>query len=144
MTLEEQQEWEEREMANEVDFLNCHIDPAPFQLVEKSSLLKVSISRFDYATFYQYLLCPFPLSHKMYILQVHSMFSMLGVNIAYVTAIGRLIGVVGLKELRSGIENANSGAPSKSQTPKANESNTNEGMITKNYNLKMDLFQCFF
>ena len=68
------------------------------------------------------------------------MFSMLGVNIAYVTAIGRLIGVVGLKELRSGIENANSGAPSKSQTPKANESNTNEGMITKNYNLKMDLF----
>ena len=46
------------------------------------------------------------------------MFSMLGVNIAYVTAIGKLIGVVGLKELRSGIENANSGAPSKSQTPK--------------------------
>ena len=41
MTLEEQQEWEEREMANQVDFLNCHIDPAPFQLVEKSSLLKV-------------------------------------------------------------------------------------------------------
>merc|ERR1712156_367540 len=30
-----------------------------------------------------------------------------GVNHAYVTAIGRLIGVVGLKELRSGIENAN-------------------------------------
>ena len=54
MTLEEQQEWEEREMANEVDFLNCHIDPAPFQLVEKSSLLKVSISRFKYATFQTY------------------------------------------------------------------------------------------
>ena len=34
---------------------------------------------------------------------------MLGVNHAYVTAIGRLIGVVGLKELRWGIENANSG-----------------------------------
>ena len=44
-----------------------------------------------------------------YILQVHSLFSMLGVNHAYVTAIGRLIGVVGLKELRWGIENANSG-----------------------------------
>ena len=42
MTLEDQQEWEEREMANDVDFLKCHIDPAPFQLVEKSSLLKVS------------------------------------------------------------------------------------------------------
>ena len=66
MTLEEQQEWEEREMANEVDFLNCHIDPAPFQLVEKSSLLKVSISRFNYATFQTYYLgintCYFHLS----------------------------------------------------------------------------------
>ena len=54
-----------------MDFSNCHVDPAPFQLVEKSSLLKV-----------------------------HSLFSMLGVNHAYVTAIGRLIGVVALKELR--------------------------------------------
>ena len=34
---------------------------------------------------------------------------MLGVNHAYVTAIGRLIGVVGLKELRTAIEDANSG-----------------------------------
>ena len=34
---------------------------------------------------------------------------MLGVNIAYVTAIGRLIGVVGLKELREAIEGTNSG-----------------------------------
>ena len=37
------------------------------------------------------------------------MFSMLGVNIAYVTAIGRLIGVVGLKELREAIEGTNAG-----------------------------------
>ena len=35
---------------------------------------------------------------------------MLGVNHAYVTAIGRLIGVVGLKELREAIEGANSGS----------------------------------
>ena len=34
---------------------------------------------------------------------------MLGVNIAYVTAIGRLIGVVGLKELREAIEGTNAG-----------------------------------
>ena len=80
MGIDEQQEWEEQEMEREVDFKKCHIDPAPFQLVEKTSLLKV-----------------------------HSLFSMLGVNHAYVTAIGRLIGVVGLKELRWGIENANSG-----------------------------------
>ena len=80
MTMSEQQEWEEEEMASTVDFELCQVDPAPFQLVEKTSLLKV-----------------------------HSLFSMVGVNHAYVTAIGRLIGVVGLKELRAGIENANAG-----------------------------------
>ena len=43
MGLDEQHEWEEQEMQKEVDFKKCHIDPAPFQLVEKTSLLKVSI-----------------------------------------------------------------------------------------------------
>ena len=80
MSLEEQKEWEESEMEKAVRFEDCHIDPAPFHLVEKTSLLKV-----------------------------HSLFSMLGVNHAYVTALGRLIGVVGLKELRKSIEDANSG-----------------------------------
>ena len=80
MSMSEQQEWEEEEMRSSVDFDQCQVDPAPFQLVEKTSLLKV-----------------------------HSLFSMVGVNHAYVTAIGRLIGVVGLKELRAGIENANAG-----------------------------------
>ena len=37
------------------------------------------------------------------------MFSMLGVNCAYVTTLGRLIGVVGLVELRKAIEDVNSG-----------------------------------
>merc|ERR1719167_239291 len=80
LNLDEQREWEKQEMEKPVDFSELHIDPAPFQLVEKSSLLKV-----------------------------HSLFSMLGVNHAYVTTIGRLIGVVGLKELRKAIEDANSG-----------------------------------
>ena len=40
---------------------------------------------------------------------------MLGVNTAYVTAIGRLIGVVGLKELREAIESVNSGAKKKEE-----------------------------
>ena len=44
MGIDEQQEWEEQEMEREVDFKKCHIDPAPFQLVEKTSLLKVFIS----------------------------------------------------------------------------------------------------
>ena len=57
------------------------------------------------------------------------MFSMLGVNHAYVTAIGRLIGVVGLKELRTGIENANSGTSNKSTSAKSNEKTTQGGMI---------------
>lgn len=80
MTLEEQRRWEEEELNKEVDFSKCHIDPAPFQLVERTSLLKV-----------------------------HSLFSMLGLNHAYVTAIGRIIGVVALKELRKAIEETNSG-----------------------------------
>jgi len=72
MSAEDQKRWEESEMALEVDFSRCHIDPAPFQLVERTSLLKV-----------------------------HSLFSMVGVNHAYVTAIGRLVGVVALKEVRA-------------------------------------------
>ncbi|XP_050688175.1 chloride channel protein 2-like isoform X1 [Eriocheir sinensis] len=80
ITLEEQRRWEEEELNKEVDFSKCHIDPAPFQLVERTSLLKV-----------------------------HSLFSMLGLNHAYVTAIGRIIGVVALKELRKAVESTNSG-----------------------------------
>lgn len=79
MSIEDQKAWEEEQMALQVNFV-CHIDPAPFQLVERTSLLKV-----------------------------HSVFSMVGVNHAYVTAIGKLVGVVGLKELRKAIEDANSG-----------------------------------
>ncbi|XP_063984515.1 chloride channel protein 2 isoform X2 [Diachasmimorpha longicaudata] len=80
MSAEDQKIWEESEMAKDVDFSRCHIDPAPFQLVERTSLIKV-----------------------------HSLFSMVGVNHAYVTAIGRLVGVVALKELRKAIEDANAG-----------------------------------
>nr|XP_023018404.1 chloride channel protein 2-like [Leptinotarsa decemlineata] len=80
MSPEDQIKWEEEQMQLPVDFSACHIDPAPFQLVERTSLLKV-----------------------------HSLFSMVGVNHAYVTAIGKLVGVVGLKDLRKAIEDANSG-----------------------------------
>lgn len=70
MAPEDQQNWEESQLSQSVDFQKCQIDPAPFQLVERTSLLKV-----------------------------HSLFSMVGVNHAYVTAIGRIVGVVGLKEV---------------------------------------------
>nr|CAH7729648.1 unnamed protein product [Callosobruchus chinensis] len=80
MSPEDQIKWEEEQMQLPVDFSTCQVDPAPFQLVERTSLLKV-----------------------------HSLFSLVGVNHAYVTAIGKLVGVVGLKELRKAIEEANNG-----------------------------------
>lgn len=79
MSPEEQKQWEDTELAEEVDFTQCQIDPAPFQLVERTSLLKV-----------------------------HSLFSLLAINVAYVTHLGKLVGVVGLRELRKAIEDANS------------------------------------
>lgn len=73
MSVEDQKKWELEEMAKPIDLkaASIAIDPAPFQLVEKTSILKV-----------------------------HSLFSMVGINHAYVTKIGRLVGVVALKEVR--------------------------------------------
>ena len=86
--MEQQKKWEAEELEKKVEFFNCHIDPAPFQLVERTSLLKVSPVIIKELLMI-YFLCA----------QVHSLFSMLGLNHAYVTAIGRLIGVVALKEV---------------------------------------------
>lgn len=74
MSPEDQKLWEAEEMAKPIDLdgSKVKIDPSPFQLVEKTSLLKV-----------------------------HSLFSMIGINHAYVTKIGRLVGVVALKEVKS-------------------------------------------
>uniref|UniRef100_A0A8C8JG11 Chloride channel protein n=1 Tax=Oncorhynchus tshawytscha TaxID=74940 RepID=A0A8C8JG11_ONCTS len=70
-----EREWEENQLDEQVNFDNCMIDPAPIQLVESTSL------------------------HK-----THTIFSLLGLDHAYVTSIGRLIGVVSLKELQKAIE----------------------------------------
>lgn len=80
MTVEERKIWEEQQLQQPIDLSNCHVDPAPFQLVERTSLIKV-----------------------------HAVFSMMGLDLAYVTTLGRLVGVVALKELRKAIEDANSG-----------------------------------
>uniref|UniRef100_A0AAY5KYL4 Chloride channel 2c n=1 Tax=Esox lucius TaxID=8010 RepID=A0AAY5KYL4_ESOLU len=69
------EEWEESQLDEPVDFDNCKIEPAPFQLVEHTSL------------------------HK-----THTMFSLLRLDHAYVTSIGRLIGMVSLKELQKAID----------------------------------------
>uniref|UniRef100_A0A8C2G6B0 Chloride channel, voltage-sensitive 2b n=1 Tax=Cyprinus carpio TaxID=7962 RepID=A0A8C2G6B0_CYPCA len=75
LTYSSIEEWEEQQLDEQVNFNNCKIDPAPFQLVERTSL------------------------HK-----THTIFSLLGLDHAYVTSIGRLIGVVSLRELRKAIE----------------------------------------
>lgn len=44
---EQQRKWEEDELEKKVEFLNCPIDPAPFQLVERTTLLKVDFQNFS-------------------------------------------------------------------------------------------------
>ncbi|ELU02185.1 hypothetical protein CAPTEDRAFT_218810 [Capitella teleta] len=75
LTPEEEELWENAQLNREIDYEAYQIDPAPFQLVEKTSLYKV-----------------------------HSLFSLLSLNHAYVTNTGRLVGIVSLKEVRSAIQ----------------------------------------
>lgn len=74
-TGEQQVQWERELLQKTVDYSSCQIDPAPFQLVERTSLLKV-----------------------------HKLFALLNLSHAYVTTLGRLVGVVALKEVRQAIE----------------------------------------
>lgn len=76
MTADEQKEWEDKKLDKIVDFKMCTVDPAPFQLVECTSLMKV-----------------------------HSIFSLLGVHHAYVTTLGKLVGIVSLKEVNFAVNN---------------------------------------
>ncbi|XP_035849289.1 chloride channel protein 1-like isoform X2 [Sander lucioperca] len=75
MTTEEIKAWEEAEMDKPMEIDEIRVDPSPFQLVERTSL------------------------HK-----THTLFSLLGLSHAYVTSIGKLVGVVALKELQKAIE----------------------------------------
>ncbi|CAB3403791.1 unnamed protein product [Caenorhabditis bovis] len=63
-------------LSSKLDLEEVAIDPAPFQLVRGTSLYKV-----------------------------HTLFSLLALNHAYVTEKGRLVGVVALKELREALSN---------------------------------------
>ncbi|XP_052003007.1 chloride channel protein 1-like [Xyrauchen texanus] len=75
MNPEEIKAWEEDELDKPIDIDQIRVDPSPFQLVERTSL------------------------HK-----THTLFSLLGLSHAYVTSIGKLVGVVALKELQKAIE----------------------------------------
>lgn len=74
LSHEEKTQWETARLKEEVD-LTEDIDPAPFQLVKKTSLFKI-----------------------------HSIFSMLQLSKVYVTEGGRLIGVVALSDVRHELE----------------------------------------
>ncbi|KAM6899715.1 chloride channel protein-like [Xenentodon cancila] len=75
MTPDEIKAWEEAEIDKPMEIDEIRVDPSPFQLVERTSL------------------------HK-----THTLFSLLGLSHAYVTSIGKLVGVVALKELQKAIE----------------------------------------
>ncbi|XP_028429557.1 chloride channel protein 2 isoform X1 [Perca flavescens] len=75
MSIREITELEEKQLDEKVNFNNCKIKDVTIQLVERMSL------------------------HK-----THTIFSVLGLDHAYVTSIGRLVGVVSIKELHKAIE----------------------------------------
>ncbi|KAK6012026.1 hypothetical protein OSTOST_22832 [Ostertagia ostertagi] len=77
---EDREQWEKYVLEQTIDLPGVQVDPSPFQLVESTSLFKV-----------------------------HSLFSLLGLKRAYVTKSGRLVGVISLNNLRSAIENVQSG-----------------------------------
>ncbi|XP_053502476.1 chloride channel protein 2-like [Ictalurus furcatus] len=75
MTMPEIIRWEEQQLDEKVNFNLCKIDPASVQIVERTSLQKT-----------------------------HNILSMMGLDHAYVTNVGRLVGVVSRQELRKGFE----------------------------------------
>nr|XP_004661202.2 chloride channel protein 1 [Jaculus jaculus] len=75
MSPEEIEAWEQEQLSQTVCFDCCCIDQSPFQLVEQTTL------------------------HK-----THTLFSLLGLHLAYITSMGKLRGVLALEELQKAIE----------------------------------------
>lgn len=67
--------WEKSQLSTRLNFQKLQIDNAPIQLVERTSLQKA-----------------------------HSLFSLLSLERAYVTRMGRLVGVVDLTDIRRALE----------------------------------------
>lgn len=80
MTPEEQRIWEAEQLELPVDFSPCHIDPTPFQIVERTCLVKV-----------------------------HGVFSMMRLDLAFVTDLGKLKGMLTLEGLKQAISDVKSG-----------------------------------
>lgn len=113
LPADQKDHWEQEQLAKTIEWEGCQIDPAPFQLVERTSL------------------------HK-----VHSLFSLLGLNHAYVTNTGRLMGVVALKELRHAIQghlDAEAERKHSKNKPRADTDNESEDdMLHDPQNLKVE------
>ncbi|KAK2142090.1 hypothetical protein LSH36_997g02003 [Paralvinella palmiformis] len=75
LTPEQLRLWENYQLLQKIDFDQCIIDRAPFQLVEGTSLFKV-----------------------------HSLFSLLSLHHSYVTNTGRLVGMVAMEEVRQAVQ----------------------------------------
>ncbi|KAK2831158.1 hypothetical protein Q7C36_016244 [Tachysurus vachellii] len=90
MTMREIITWEEQQLDEKVDFNLCKIDPASVQILERTSLQKV-----------------------------HKIFSMMALDHAYVTSVGRLVGVVSHKELRKAFETSVKVSGAKAHSPMA-------------------------
>ncbi|KAL3088330.1 hypothetical protein niasHT_023890 [Heterodera trifolii] len=80
LTEDERSEWEAAQFEHQLEIDDKLIDPAPFQLVRRTSVYKV-----------------------------HYLFSLLDLERAYVTERGRLVGVVALRDLRMAIQSAQNG-----------------------------------
>ncbi|ELK13763.1 Chloride channel protein, skeletal muscle [Pteropus alecto] len=90
MSPEEIEAWEQEQLSQPVCFDCCCIDQSPFQLVEQTSLHKAS---------------PWPLlgtAGRAW--ETHTLFSLLGLHLAYVTSMGKLRGVLALEELQKAVE----------------------------------------
>ncbi|XP_055616131.1 chloride channel protein 2-like [Toxorhynchites rutilus septentrionalis] len=100
---EDRKIWEAEEIAKPIDLHLLQIDPAPVQLIENTPILKV-----------------------------HRMFSMIAIDMAYVTNLGRLVGVVGLNELRKTVVAVNKGTLISGSHPHKHDEETGLLQLNKN------------
>ena len=107
MSPEEQMIWENEQLDCEVDFSRLKVFTTLlhkhfFHLAHFFILLIFSSCSFLTLIFFPFLQidpAPFQLVEQTSLIKVHSLFSMLQLNHTYVTSIGKLVGVVSIKDV---------------------------------------------
>nr|XP_014346129.1 PREDICTED: chloride channel protein ClC-Kb-like [Latimeria chalumnae] len=89
------EEWECRQLQETIRLDDQEIDPAPYRLVEKETLY-----------------------------QCYDLFNLLGLRIAYVTSTGRLVGVVGLNQLKEAVDSSVKGTFTRKCPPRQEQTET--------------------